>query len=95
LGQVVFMAGAAFVVARTSGATAVAAEADTRAGAALIIAVPTLLMVAVHWQSLERPKRWLGESQNSSTQHDNRSHIAHTAGAESKLLPTGVTTQNS
>ena len=46
------MTGTAFVVARTTGNAAAAAMADSLAGATVIIGVPMVLMVAVHWRSL-------------------------------------------
>jgi uncharacterized membrane protein len=52
LGQVAFMGGAAFYVARTTNDAAVAVLADTLAGAALIIGCPIALMTAIHWRSL-------------------------------------------
>jgi len=52
VGQVLFMTGTAFVVARTTGNAAAAAMADSLAGATFIIGVPMGLMVAVHWRSL-------------------------------------------
>jgi uncharacterized membrane protein len=53
LGEVVFMAGTAFVVARING-PGVAAQADPLVGTALIIAAPVLLVVAIYWRSLPR-----------------------------------------
>jgi Na+-driven multidrug efflux pump len=50
--QVGVMAGVAFVVARTTGDTAVAAIADALAGASLIIGIPMALLTAVYWRSL-------------------------------------------
>ncbi len=52
LAQVGFMAGAAFVVARTTHDPGVATVADTVAGASLIIGIPVALMTAIHWRSL-------------------------------------------
>lgn len=52
LGQVFFMTGTAFVVARTAGDPAAAALADTLAGATFVIGVPVTLMTAVYWRSL-------------------------------------------
>lgn len=50
LGQVVFMAGTAFVVARTETDPVVVATADALAGAAVIIFVPVVLLVALQWR---------------------------------------------
>jgi uncharacterized membrane protein len=50
--QVGFMAGVAFVVARTTNDAAVAAIADALAGASLIIGIPMALLTAVYWRSL-------------------------------------------
>ena len=50
--QVGFMAGVAFVVARTTSDAAVAAIADALAGASLIIGIPVVLWTAVYWRSL-------------------------------------------
>lgn len=52
LGQVLFMAGTAFLVARTSSDPAVVQLADTLCGSAFLIFVPAGFMVAVHWRSL-------------------------------------------
>jgi uncharacterized membrane protein len=52
LGQVGFMGGTAFVVARTTGDSAVAVIADALAGATLIVGIPMALLTAVHWRSL-------------------------------------------
>jgi len=52
LGQVVFMAGTAFVVARTNSDPRVVATADTLAGAAVIIFLPLVLVVALQWRQL-------------------------------------------
>ena len=52
LAQVAFMAGTAFVVARTTADAAVAVTADALAGASLIIGIPIALLTAVHWRSL-------------------------------------------
>ncbi len=54
LGEVIFMAGAAFVVAREES-PAVAALADPLAGAAVIIGLPMVLLVAIYWRTLPRP----------------------------------------
>jgi uncharacterized membrane protein len=54
LGQVLFMAGSAFAVARLGGDPAVVREADALAGSAVIIAVPVALVTAVHWRALGR-----------------------------------------
>lgn len=50
--QVGFMAGVAFVVARTTGDAGVAAIADALAGASLIVGIPMALLTAVYWRSL-------------------------------------------
>jgi uncharacterized membrane protein len=52
LGQVLFMAGTAWWVARTNADPAVVKEADALAGSAVLIFVPLLMAVAVHWRSL-------------------------------------------
>ena len=52
LGQVVFMAVSAFVVARLSDSPSVVRQADALAGATLVIAVPIVLLTAVHWRAL-------------------------------------------
>jgi hypothetical protein len=54
LGQVIFMASTAFVVARKENQE-IAAIADPLAGAAVIIAVPMALLVAIYWRSLPGP----------------------------------------
>ena len=53
LGQVIFMTGTAFVVARTTSDAAAKALADTLAGATFIIGIPVALMTAVYWRSLQ------------------------------------------
>jgi uncharacterized membrane protein len=53
-GQVLFMAGSAFYAARTNDAAA-AVALDALAGATLIIGIPMVLLVAIHWRSLPRP----------------------------------------
>ena len=52
VGQIAFMAGAAFVVARTTSSPAVATIADAIAGTAIIIAIPVALLTAVYWRSI-------------------------------------------
>jgi uncharacterized membrane protein len=52
LGQVLFMTGTAFVVARTNSDPTVVSTADALAGAAFIVGIPMALLVAVHWRSL-------------------------------------------
>jgi uncharacterized membrane protein len=52
LGQVLFMTGTAFYVARTNSDPAVVRMADGLAGATFIIGIPMVLLVAVHWRSL-------------------------------------------
>ena len=54
MGQVLFMAGTAFWVARSTDNPAARALADSFAGSAFIIGVPMALMVVVHWRSLGR-----------------------------------------
>lgn len=54
VGQVLFMAGSAFAVARLDGDPAVVRQADALAGSAVIIGLPVALMVAVHWRALGR-----------------------------------------
>jgi uncharacterized membrane protein len=54
LGEVIFVAGVAIALARREGGE-IAAIADPLAGASLIIAIPTVLLVAVYWRSLSRP----------------------------------------
>lgn len=56
-GQVVFMAATAFVVARTSGDPGVVKTADALAGSAAIIAIPMIVLVAVHWRSITVARR--------------------------------------
>jgi len=55
LGQVLFMTGTAFVVARTNPGTALARTADALAGSTLVIGLPAVLLTAVHWRSLTLP----------------------------------------
>ena len=50
-GQVLFAFGSAVIVGRTQGGEP-GADADALAGAALIIGIPMMLLVAIHWQSL-------------------------------------------
>ena len=57
LGQILFMAVTAFVVARTSSDPVVVQTADALAGSAAIIFVPMALLVAVHWRSLALLRR--------------------------------------
>lgn len=52
LGQVLFMTGTAFYVARTNPDAVVVKTADALAGSTFIIAIPMILMTAVHWRSL-------------------------------------------
>ncbi len=52
LGQVVFMAVTALVVARRTGDPEVREMADALAGSALIIYLPILLVVALHWRQM-------------------------------------------
>lgn len=52
LGQVLFMTGTAFVVARTTGDPGAAATADALVGTTFIVGLPVALMTAVHWRSL-------------------------------------------
>ncbi len=52
LGQVLFMTGTAFVVARTNDNPAVVRTADALAGSTFVIGLPVALLVAVHWRSL-------------------------------------------
>jgi putative membrane protein len=54
LGQVVFMAVTAFVVARRTGDPAVAQRADALAGGAVIVFLPAVLLVAIHWGALSK-----------------------------------------
>ncbi len=54
LGETIFMTGTSAVVARRSPPD-VAVVADSLVGAALIIAIPVVLVVAVYWRSLRRP----------------------------------------
>lgn len=56
-GQVLFMTGTAFVVARTNDDPAVVALADALAGSTVIIFLPLALMTAVHWRSLSLARR--------------------------------------
>ncbi len=57
IGQVLFMAGTAFVVARTSSDPWVVARADALSGSAFLIFVPMGLLLAVHWSSLSLARR--------------------------------------
>ncbi|MBI2705704.1 MAG: carotenoid biosynthesis protein [Actinobacteria bacterium] len=57
LGQVIFMAATAFIVARTSSDPLVVKTADALAGSAFIIFLPAALLVAVHWRSLVLARR--------------------------------------
>jgi len=50
LGQVVFMAETAFVVARRSDDVMVTREADALAGSAFVIFAPIVLLVALQWR---------------------------------------------
>jgi uncharacterized membrane protein len=52
LGQVVFMAVSAFVVARLSSDPSVVRQSDALAGATLVIGAPVVLLIAVHWRAL-------------------------------------------
>ena len=52
LGQLFFMAGTALWVSRTTQDPAVARDAATLAGAAILILVPAAMMTAVYWRSL-------------------------------------------
>jgi uncharacterized membrane protein len=52
LGQLLFMTGTAFVVARRSSDPAVVRTADALAGSTFVIGLPVVLLVAVHWRSL-------------------------------------------
>ena len=56
-GQVLFMTGTAFVVARTSSDPAVVQLADALAGSTFLLAIPAALMTAVHWRSLTLARR--------------------------------------
>ncbi len=51
-GEVIFMAGVAFVVARTTDQPHVVQVGDSLAGATLIIAIPVALLVTLYWRSL-------------------------------------------
>lgn len=51
-GQILFMTGTAFFVARTNPDPAVVATADALAGSTVVIFLPFALMTAVHWRSL-------------------------------------------
>ncbi len=57
LGQVLFMAVTAFVVARTSSSHAVTQRADALAGGTFIIFIPAVLVVAIHWGALAKVAR--------------------------------------
>lgn len=52
LGQVIFMGATAFVVARTNSDARVVVTADALAGAAVIIFLPLVLVVALQWRQL-------------------------------------------
>ena len=52
LGQVVFMAATALFVARTGDDPAVVATADALAGAAVVVFVPMVLLVALQWRQM-------------------------------------------
>lgn len=57
LGQILFMATTAFVVARLTDDPEVAATADALAGSAVIIGLPAVLLTAVHWRTLTLSRR--------------------------------------
>ncbi|MGI9578416.1 MAG: carotenoid biosynthesis protein [Microthrixaceae bacterium] len=63
LGQIIFMAATAFVVARQTANPAVRESADALAGSAVIIYVPILLLVALGWRAMavEREQSGAGE----------------------------------
>ena len=52
LGQILFMTGTAFYVARTNPDPVVVRTADALAGSTFVIGIPAALFVAVHWRSL-------------------------------------------
>jgi hypothetical protein len=54
LGQVVFMAVTAFVVARRAVDPAVTQRADALAGGTVIVFAPAVLLVAIHWGALSK-----------------------------------------
>ncbi|MFN8036820.1 MAG: carotenoid biosynthesis protein [Acidimicrobiia bacterium] len=54
VGQVLLMTGAAFAVARLDGNAVVVRQADALAGATFVLAVPMVLLTAVHWRSSAR-----------------------------------------
>ncbi len=63
VGQLLFMTGTVFWVARTVDDPSVTAQADALAGSAFIIGIPVALMTAVHWRSLA-----LGAGRSASAQ---------------------------
>jgi len=52
LGQLIFMAVTAFVVARRAADPAVTQRADALAGGTVIVFAPAMLLVAIHWGAL-------------------------------------------
>ena len=52
VGQVLFMMGTAFYVARTNHDPDVVRTADALAGSTFVIAIPAVLLVAVHWRAM-------------------------------------------
>jgi len=65
VGQLVFMSVTVFWVARTVGDPEVTATADALAGSAAIIAVPVVLMTAVHWRYLTLAERFEGSTEQA------------------------------
>lgn len=59
VGQVLFMATTALVVARVNDDPAIVGRADSLAGATFVISVPVALLVAVHWHALASARRAL------------------------------------
>ena len=57
VGQILFMAGTAFVVARTNSDPEIVRTADSLAGAAILMGLPAVLMTVVHWRSLAIAQR--------------------------------------
>lgn len=54
VGQILFMTGTAFVVARTNADPTIVQTADALAGSTFIIAIPAVLLVAMHWRTQSR-----------------------------------------
>lgn len=80
VGQVVFMAVTAFVVARRADDGAVRATADALAGSAIVIYLPMVLLVSLRWRQ-EALDRADGEGVGASTTTSTPAGPARRAGA--------------